>query len=79
MGRTARTEPQCLYKGALYLLTFALYMGGRSSIRNPRTRHAVVTGIHLSRFCTDSSWLLANEDSKTFDATNREKNSRKFV
>jgi len=25
-----------------------LYIGGRSSIRNPRTRHAVVTGTHLS-------------------------------
>ena len=26
-----------------------LHIGGRSSIRNPRTRHAVVTGTHLSR------------------------------
>jgi len=27
MGRTARTEPQCLYKGALYLyLTVVLYL-----------------------------------------------------
>ena len=25
------------------------HIGGRSSIRNLRTRHAVVTGIHLSR------------------------------
>ena len=25
-----------------------LHIGGRSSIRNPRTRHAVVTGTHLS-------------------------------
>jgi hypothetical protein len=31
--------------------TFAatLHIGGRSSIRNLRTRHAVVTGTHLSR------------------------------
>ena len=27
----------------------ALHIGGRSSIRNLRTRHAVVTGTHLSR------------------------------
>jgi hypothetical protein len=26
-----------------------LYVGGRSSIRNLRTRHVVVTGIHLSQ------------------------------
>jgi hypothetical protein len=26
-----------------------LHIGGRSSIRNLRTRHAVVTGTHLSR------------------------------
>jgi hypothetical protein len=29
----------------------ALLIGGRSSNRNPRTRHAVVTGTHLSLFC----------------------------
>jgi len=26
----------------------ALHIGGRSSFRNPRTRHAVMTGTHLS-------------------------------
>jgi len=28
-----------------------LHIGGRSSIRNLRTRHAVVTGTHLSYGC----------------------------
>jgi len=27
-----------------------LHIGGRSSIRNPRTHHAVVTGTQLTRF-----------------------------
>ena len=30
-------------------VNFTLHIGGRSSIRNVRTRHAVVTGTHLSR------------------------------
>ena len=30
-------------------VNFTLHIGGRSSIRNLRTRHAVVTGTHLSR------------------------------
>jgi len=29
MGRTACTEPQCLYKGALYIFTFLLYWKSR--------------------------------------------------
>ena len=27
MGRTACTEPQCLYKGDLYLFSFTLHIG----------------------------------------------------
>ena len=33
----------CLFN----LFTATLHIGGRSSIRNLRTRHAVVTGIHI--------------------------------
>jgi hypothetical protein len=33
------------------------HIGGRSSIRKPRTRHAVVTGIHLSRL-KQTTWRL---------------------
>ena len=33
----------CLFN----LFTATLHIGGRSSIRNPRTRHAVVTGTHI--------------------------------
>jgi len=32
-----------------------LHIEGRSSIRNLRTRHAVVTGTHLSRGCPETS------------------------
>ena len=35
----------CLFN----IFTVTLHIGGRSSIRNLRTRHAVVTGTHLSR------------------------------
>ena len=34
----------CLFN----ILAATLHIGGRSSIRNLRTRHAVVTGAHLS-------------------------------
>ena len=36
----------CLFN----LFAATLHIGGRSSIRNLRTRHAVVTGTHLSQF-----------------------------
>jgi hypothetical protein len=36
----------CLFN----IVAATLHIGGRSSIRNMRTRHAVVTGTHLSRF-----------------------------
>jgi len=42
---TLSTVRDCLFN--LFLAT--LHIGGRSSIRNLRTRHAVVTGTHLSR------------------------------
>jgi hypothetical protein len=38
----------CLFN----LFTATLHIGGRSSIRNLRTRHAVVTGTHLSQMET---------------------------
>jgi len=47
-GHSLSAVRDCLFS------TFAatLHIGGRSSIRNLRTRHAVVTGTHLSRlFC----------------------------
>ena len=42
MGRTAGTEPQCLYKGALYLLL--LYNAGNGTLKDPlynRQSHTV--------------------------------------
>jgi hypothetical protein len=35
--------------GLLNIFAATLHIGGRSSIRNPRKRHAVVGGTHLSR------------------------------
>jgi hypothetical protein len=48
---TERPIKDCLFN----IFAATLHIAGRSSIRNLRTRHAVVTGTHLSRFCTDSS------------------------
>jgi hypothetical protein len=36
----------------LNIFAATLHIVGRSSIHNPRTRHAVVTGTHLSRTST---------------------------
>ena len=41
-------RPSSADRGCLFnLFTATLHIGGRSSIRNPRTRHAVVTGTHI--------------------------------
>ena len=41
-------HPSSGVRGCLFnLFTATLHFGGRSSIRNPRTRHAVVTGTHI--------------------------------
>jgi len=37
MGRTACTEPQCLYKGALYHFTFLLCISGYTSSNSRNT------------------------------------------
>ena len=41
-------QPSSAVRGCLFnLFTATLHIGGRSSIRNLRTRHAVVTGTHI--------------------------------
>ena len=41
-------HPSSAVRGCLFnLFTATLHIGGHSSIRNPRTRHAVVTGTHI--------------------------------
>ena len=41
-------HPSSAVRGCLFnLFTATLHIGGRSSIRNPRTRHALVTGTHI--------------------------------
>ena len=41
-------HPSSAVRGCLFnLFTATLHTGGRSSIRNSRTRHAVVTGTHI--------------------------------
>ena len=39
----------CLFN----IFAATLHIGGRSSIRNPWTRHSVVTGTHLSFWCAE--------------------------
>ena len=48
----------CLFS----IFAATLHIGGRSYIRNLRTRHAVVTGTHLSR----NNKTLSNLYGKTF-------------
>jgi len=42
-------HPLSAVRHCLFIFAATLHIGGRSSIRNLRTRHAVVTGTHLSR------------------------------
>jgi hypothetical protein len=45
-----KDNPQSAVRDCLFnIFAATLYIGGCSSIRNLRTRHAVVTGSHLSR------------------------------
>ena len=48
-----------------YILSYPPY-GGRSSIRNPRTRHAVVTGTNLSRTIYNKIHVLLSTLSYMF-------------
>ena len=48
----------CLFN----LFTATLHIGGRSSIRNLRTRHAVVTGTHLSHGLWRQQWQKIHTD-----------------
>ena len=59
--RTPKLEYQTssAVRGCLFnLFTATLHIGGRSSIRNPRTRHAVVTGTNI-RGCLYYKLLLS--------------------
>jgi len=48
MGRTACTEPQCLYKGALYLLlTASKLFGYLDEVNEHTSRVSDVTGQYL--------------------------------
>ena len=50
----------CLFN----ILAATLHIGGRSSIRNLRTRHAVLTGTHISRTYSISSNLKRTKFKK---------------
>jgi hypothetical protein len=66
MGRTACTEPQCLYKGALYLFTFYHKRVSVSQcwlsllVRKGKIMHK----IHdvSKHFCRQNHWQRSNED-----------------
>jgi hypothetical protein len=44
--------------GLFNIFTATLHIRGRSSIRNLRTRHAVVTGTHLSHGLPNHAWFI---------------------
>jgi hypothetical protein len=47
---TLEDHPLSAVRDCLFnILAATLHIGGRSSIRNPRTRYAVLTGTHLQR------------------------------
>jgi hypothetical protein len=46
-SRTSALSPHSSQFRTFNIFTAILYIGGRSSIRNLRTRHAVVTGTHI--------------------------------
>jgi len=47
--RTPKNHPLSVVRDCLFnIFAVTLHIGGRSSIRNLRTRHAVVTGIHFT-------------------------------
>jgi len=52
----------CLFN----IFAAALHIGGRSSVRNLRTRHAVVTGTHLSRPALSSPFLNPDTERRRF-------------
>jgi hypothetical protein len=47
MGHTAHTEPQCLYKGALYLYLMCTYSPPHHILKHPQSR-ALIQGKRLS-------------------------------
>jgi len=51
MGRTACTEPQCLYKGALYLYTAILYFSTSSHTRNHFRQNVTELKMCVFWFC----------------------------
>ena len=52
MGRTACTEPQCLYKGALYLIFYKYYISNKDPIEEcDKEENVGVTG------AAATSWL----------------------
>ena len=54
MGRTACTEPQCLYKGALYLFTLFSFRDCTRSFQNSRYKNRL-------HFCVSRIYLHQNE------------------
>jgi len=53
-------HPSFSVRGGLFnLFTATLHVGGRSSIRNPRTRHAVVTGTHIHGILTSLGYIIS--------------------
>jgi len=77
MGRTACTEPQCLYKGALYLyLTVELYLYSPYGPYGLYRASVPVQGVHFTFFSERKvhkfTWLLKAKHYMSMDATDQD-------
>jgi len=63
MGRKACTEPQCLYKGALYFLPLNYNHGFVLNLKEERNSNAQYTFLLVSP--RSSAWLKVSDRSRT--------------
>ena len=54
------------------IFTAPLHIGGHSTIRNPRTHHAVVTGTHSKCVKPAVQWSLLPEGNVSFSHVDRQ-------
>jgi len=54
MGRTACTQPQCLYKGALYLYIYIYFYGIKFAVARGKRYGSITTHISVTRGIIDA-------------------------
>jgi len=83
MGRTACTEPQCLYKGALYLFTFPTCFGPNDHLDgyNLRPKHVgmfkylIISNVFYEaalKFGSEA-WVLKKREEQRLEAAQMKK------